>query len=439
MGIAGWSLFVGALLVTMVLVGTWMGRLPLSSAMIYLALGWLLGPDVANVLRPDPYQHAALLERFAEAALLISLFAVGLQLGVPLRDRRWMLPLRLAFVSMATLVALIAAIGVWMLALPLGAAVLLGAVLAPTDPVLASGVQSDSGTAPDRLGFSLAGEGGLNDGAAFPFVLLGLGLLGLHELGEGGRRWWSIDLLWATFGGLSIGAVLGAATGRLVVYLRSRHDEAVGSDEFLSLGLVAMAYGVAQLALASGFLAVFAAGLALRRVRERPRSHSRPLAPAAAPDGHSYEALATHSHHASATMRDSVQDFNKQLERLAEMGLVLMVGAMLAYAKPLPALAWFVPLLLLVLRPLSVVTAILGERLTAPQSALIAWFGIRGIGSLFYLLLALRHGVDARTADLLVSLTLWTIAASIIVHGLTAQPLMKLYAAQRKGPSGASP
>jgi sodium/hydrogen antiporter len=92
-----------------------------------------------------------------------------------------------------------------------------------------------------------------------------------------------------------------------------------------------------------------------------------------------------------------------------------------------------------VLRPLSVVTAIIGERLTAPQSALITWFGIRGIGSLFYLLLALRHGVDARTADLLVPLTLWTIAASIIVHGLTAQPLMRRHAAQREGPSGASP
>ena len=87
--------------------------------------------------------------------------------------------------------------------------------------------------------------------------------------------------MWATLGGLGIGGLLGAATGRLVVYLRSRHDEAVGLDEFLGLGLVAMAYGIAQLALASGFLAVFAAGLALQRVRERPRSHTRPLAAAA--------------------------------------------------------------------------------------------------------------------------------------------------------------
>jgi len=177
---------------------------------------------------------------------------------------------------------------------------------------------------------------------------------------------------------------------------------------------------------------VFAAGLALQRVRERPRPHSRPLPAAAGSVGHSYETLATHSHHASATMRDSVQGFNGQLERLAELALVLLVGAMLAYARPLPAVWWFVPLMLLVLRPLSVVVATFGERLTTPQQAMIGWFGIRGIGSVFYLLFALRHGVDSRIAETLISLTLWTVVASIVAHGLTAQPLMQTYTTWRK-------
>jgi NhaP-type Na+/H+ or K+/H+ antiporter len=126
-------------------------------------------------------------------------------------------------------------------------------------------------------------------------------------------------------------------------------------------------------------------------------------------------------------MRDSVQGFNEQLESLAELALVLVVGAMLAYAKPLPAVWWFVPLLLVVLRPLSVVVAVAGEGLTPPQRAMIGWFGIRGIGSVFYLLLALRMGLGGRAADMLVALTLWTVAASIIAHGLTAQPLMRRY------------
>lgn len=433
MPLAEWSLFVGVLMVTMVLAGTLLGRLPLSSAMVYLALGWLLGPAMANVLRPDLRANTAVLEHLTEAALLISLFAVGLQLGVPLRDRRWWLPLRLAFVSMAAMVAMVAAIGVWLLGLPLGAAILLGAILAPTDPVLASGVQSDPGSHPDRLSFTLAAEGGLNDGAAFPFVMLGLGLLGLRELGPGLARWWSIDVLWATVGGVAIGWALGAAIGRLVVYLRSRHGEAVGLDEFLSLGLVGMAYGAAQLSLASGFLAVFAAGLALQRVRERPPPGPSVQSVASLADSNRPldETLATHSHHAS-DMQESVQGFNEQLEKLAELTLVLAVGAMLAYAEPPSATWWFVALVLLVLRPLSVVVAIVGEGLNAPQRAMIGWFGIRGIGSVFYLLLTLRHGVHGHVADTLISLTLWTVAASIIAHGVTAQPLMRRYTIWRK-------
>ncbi len=431
MPFAQWSLVVGVLLVTMVLAGSLLGRLPLSSAMVYLVLGGLLGPAGIDVLRPDPLAHPALLERLAEIALLISLFAVGLRLGVPLRDRRWWLPLRLAFVAMGLMVAMIAAIGVWALALPLGAAVLLGAMLAPTDPVLASDIPADTGSRPEPVGFSLAGEGALNDGAAFPFVMLGLGLLGWHDLGPLAWRWWGIDLVWATIGGALIGGVLGAATGRLVVHLRSHHEEAVGLDEFLGLGLVAMAYGAAQICLASGFLAVFAAGVALRRVRERPAADTEPLP--AAPDarGHPYETLATHPHHASATMRASVQTFNTRLERLAELTLVLVVGAMLAYAKPLPAVWWFVPVLLLLLRPLSVWAATLGGTLTPPQRAMIGWFGIRGIGSVFYLLLALRHGVSGAVADTLVTLTLWSVAASIVAHGVTALPLMQRYQAWR--------
>lgn len=432
MSVAEWSVVVGVLLIAMVLIGTLLGRLPLSSAMVYLVLGCLLGPLGANVLRPDPIANAIVLERIAEVGLLISLFAVGLQLDLPLRDRRWRLPLRLAVVSMTAMVAMVTAVGVWLLHLPLGAAVLLGAILAPTDPVLATDIQSDRGAKSDRLGFSLAGEGGLNDGAAFPFVMLGLGLLGLHELGPGMMRWWGVDLLWATVGGLAIGGGLGAATGWLVVYLRTRHDEAVGLDEFLALGLVGLAYGIAHLSLASGFLAVFAAGLALRRVREQPHRHARPLDVAEDVEGHDYTTLATHPSHASATMRDSVLGFNEQLEKFAELALVLLVGAMLSFARPLPANLWFVPLVLLVLRPLCTLVATPGESLNLPQRALIGWFGIRGIGSIFYLLLALRHGVDGVVAETIVSLTLWTVAASIVTHGLTAQPLMRRYHAWRE-------
>jgi len=105
---------------------------------------------------------------------------------------------------------------------------------------------------------------------------------------------------------------------------------------------------------------------------------------------------------------------------------------MLSYAKPLPAVWWFVPLLLLVLRPLSVLVATPGERPRASQQAMIAWFGIRGIGSVFYLLYALEHGLAPHLAGTLVSLALWTVAASVVVHGITAQPLMVRYLHPRR-------
>jgi NhaP-type Na+/H+ or K+/H+ antiporter len=427
MSVPLWSLFIGILLITMVLAGTLLARLPTSSAMIYLAAGFALGPAGLAVITPDPTRFAGALELAAEVAVLISLFSVGLRMGVPLRDRRWWLPLRLAFFSMALTVGLIAAVGVGGLGMSLGAAVLLGAILAPTDPVLASGVQAEPGIDPDRLRFSLAGEGGLNDGTAFPFVMLGLGLLGVHELGAGGWRWWAVDLLWATVGGLAIGAAMGALVGNLVVFLRTRHKEAIGLNEFLSLGLVAVAYGLAQLSLASGFLAVFAAGLALQRVKERPRAGTRSLDASSRAGLPTEGALATHSHHASAAMTLAVQEFNEQLEKLAELAIVLLVGAMLSYEAPSVAIWWFIPLLFLVLRPLSVVAGTLGEPMTARQRAMISWFGIRGIGSVFYLMFAIRHGVTGPLAQQLITFTLVTVAASIVVHGVSVTPLMRRY------------
>ena len=338
-----------------------------------------------------------------------------------------MLPLRLAFISMAITVGLITAAGVWGLGLSLGAAVLLGGILAPTDPVLASGVQTESEAHPDRLRFSLSGEGGLNDGTAFPFVMLGLGLLGLHDLGADGWRWWAVDLIWATAGGLLIGAAMGTIIGTLVVHLRTRYQLAVGLDEFLSLGLLAMAYGAAQLCLTSGFLAVFAAGLALQRVKEQPRAGAASLGSGPDVSGHSYEKLATHSHHASATMSNAVLGFNEQLEKLAELGMVLLLGALLPHVMSWGALWWFIPLLFILLRSLAVVAGTMGDPMPMQQRTMICWFGIRGIGSIFYLMFAIRHGLSEPLAQQLITLTLVTVAVSIVVHGVSVLPLMKWY------------
>lgn len=406
-----WSLIIGALLLTMALAGTWLRRLPLSTAMLYLAAGFGIGPAGLALMAPDPLVYSAILERASEVAVLISLFAVGLKLGLPFSDKGWRLPARLAIVSMTITVAMIAAIGMAGLGLSLGASILLGAILAPTDPVLASDVQLVEASDRDRLRFSLTGEGALNDGAAFPFVMLGLGLLGLHDLGTGGWRWFAVDVLWATAGGLLIGGALGTLVGRLVLYLRSRHKASVGLDEFLALGLVALTYGVAVLSHTYGFLAVLAAGIALQRVTARPE-----------------EVVRT----ASANLMREVQGFNEQLERIAEVAIVLTIGGMLAYTYLHTSAVWFVPVLLLVVRPVSVWVGLLGAPVSRDQRVLISWFGIRGIGSIYYLMFAINQGLPRALAEELIALTLAMVAASIVVHGISVTPLMSAYARRKK-------
>jgi NhaP-type Na+/H+ or K+/H+ antiporter len=428
MSFAIWALVIGVLLILMALSSSLLKRLPVSTGMLYLAAGYGLGPAEWGLMAPHPLEDSVSLERMAEITVLISLFATGLKLGLPLSHSHWRLPVRLAFVSMALTVALIATVGMFGFGLSIGAAVLLGAILAPTDPVLASDVQVEDVHDRDRLRFSLTGEGSLNDGAAFPFVMLGLGLLGLHDLGAAGWRWFAVDLCWAIAGGLLIGGALGALIGKLVVYLRTRHKEAVGLDEFLAMGLIALTYGVAQLSHAYGFLAVFAAGLALQRVKTPSAANSLPILDAVSlQDRQAGEELATDTDHASAYMRQAVQGFNEQLERIAELTTVLAVGAMLPTIQVPAGAGWFLPVLFLVLRPVSVELGLLGSPVSHKQRALISWFGIRGIGSIYYLMYAVNHGLPRSLAESFIAITLTTVAVSIVLHGLSVTPLMRRY------------
>lgn len=433
-----WFIIVGALLVLMAASGSVLKRLPLTASILYLAAGLLLGPFVWGLIRLDPVEGSTFLERFTEVVVIISLFTAGLKLRLPFSDEGWRLPLRLAFLSMALTVGLVTAIGVLGLNLPVGAAVLLGAVLAPTDPVLASDVQTQDPWDMDRLRFSLTGEAGLNDGTAFPFVMLGLGLLGLHELGEWGWRWLAVDVLWAVGGGVGIGALLGTLVGRVVLYLRREHKEAVGTDDFLALGLIALSYGGALLIHTYGFLAVFAAGAALRNIERRhtegaPVEEVKKMAEAG-----EAEEVATDREKAPAYMAQAVLGFNQQLERMGEVAVVVIVGGMLS-ARYFPSEAvWFVPALLLVVRPVSVWLGLLGSDASTQQRGLTAWFGIRGIGSIYYLMYAINHGLSRELAERLTALTLTVVAVSVVLHGVSVTPLMRLYNRLHAGHSGRS-
>ena len=432
MGFYFWFIITGFLLTFIALAGSVLKRLPLSASLLYLAAGLLVGPLGLGMLTLDPLGEGEVkfIERLSETVVVLSLFAAGLKMRIPFRDPRWRLPLLLAFGSMTLTVAFITGIGVWLLGLPLGGAVLLGAVLAPTDPVLASDVQVENARDDDLLRFTLTGEAGFNDGTAFPFVMLGLGLLGLHELGEYGWRWFVLDVGWAITGGLAIGALLGAATGRLVVYLRKEHREAVGLDDFLALGLVFLAYGIALWANTYAFLAAFAAGLALRAVERHhtPDETEEPSAEvAAAAEQGEGEEVAVDPEKAPAYMASAVLGFTEQFERIGAVAMVVLVGALLYYAEWSWDALWFVPLTFFVVRPLAVWLGLLGSHTDDVSESFIAWFGIRGIGSVYYLMFAANHGLPDDVAYKILSLTLITIAASSFVHGVSVTPFMAWY------------
>jgi NhaP-type Na+/H+ or K+/H+ antiporter len=434
-----WFLVVGALLVLMAVADSVLRRLPLSVAMVYLAVGVLIGPAAFDLFYADPVDQAALLERITEIAVIISLFSAGLKLRTPLSDGRWRVPVRLATLSMTITVALIAAAGVLGMGLPLGAAVLLGAVLAPTDPVLAADVQVEHPTDRDRLRFSLTGEAGLNDGTAFPFVMLGLGLLGLHEIGEWGWRWLTVDVLWAVVGGLGVGTLLGMLVGRFILFLRREHKEAVGLDDFLGLGLIALSYGGALWIHTYGFLAVFAAGLALRRIERKHTGENEPPPDVrvAAGEGEDVAEIATDPERAPAYMAQAVMAFSEQLERIGTVGVVVLLGGMLSQSYLSVHVFWFVPLLFLVIRPVAVVVGLAGSGTSPMRRRLISWFGIRGIGSLYYLTFAIEHGIPREVAEPLTAVMLASVVTSIVVHGITVTPLMKRYARSAEAPAPA--
>lgn len=437
---AQWFLLVGGLLLARGLTAPLLQRLPVTPAIIYLAVGLLVGPTVLNLFHFNPLQQSALLEVLTEVVVLISLFSAGVKMPVPFSFARWRTPILLASVSMAVSVGLVAAFAYYLLGLPLGAGILLGAILAPTDPVLATDVQTRHPGDRDRLRFTLTCEGGMNDGSAFPFVMLGMGLLGLHELGEFGLRWALVDVLWATVAGVAIGVASGAALAHVGRKLRGHPPRRKLMDDFLGLGLIGVVYGLSVLAGAWGFLAVFFAAVALRQTELKLAGADMDSAALGKPDRLQTDPNEAHAANASPenepvpTVSGGSLIFKEHLERLSELMLVLLIGGTLfldSWSWRAVGLTLF---LFMVARPVSVLVGLMGTRTSWPIRGMVGWFGVRGIGSLYYLMFAIQHGLPEELALDLIQLTLIAVTLSILVHGTSVKPLMSLFSAYRKRP-----
>jgi len=351
-------------------------RLPMTAGLAYLVIGVIIGPQGWRLIDVDLLADARLIEHVTEVALLFSLFSAGLKLRVALYDARWQAPVRLASAGVVLTVVLIAGLAMVMLQLPWHLALVIAAIVAPTDPVLASEVQVTHPDDRDRVRLTLTGEAGLNDGTAFPFVLLGLALVGAHDIGAFGWKWLVKDILWASGVGLATGWVLGWSVGRLVVYMRREHDQAHGVDDFVTLGLIAASYGIALALHAYGFLAVFAAGLSMRHLETETQPVTQQQLPEQRVDERSER-----ERHSVRDLTKKVLSFNLQMERIGEVAVVIVVGALLQWSMVSGIVVVFALTTFLLVRPLAVMISLWGIRFSTTQTALISWFGVRGAGS----------------------------------------------------------
>ncbi|SEH00737.1 NhaP-type Na+/H+ or K+/H+ antiporter [Nonomuraea solani] len=375
-------------------------RRPLSLPLVYLLGGVLLFALPLGLPEPDPIAHRVALEHITELCVVVSLMGAGLAINRRAGLRGWSTTWRLLGLAMPLTVAGVAVAATALLGWPIAAALLLGAVLAPTDPVLASDVHVgepvDAENADDEIRFALTSEAGLNDGLAFPIVYAAIAAaaLGGGRLGE----WALVDVVYRTVAGAVAGLLIGRLLGRM--FFRARSDGLRLSerrDGFVALAATFLAYGVTELAHGYGFVAVFVTALTIRRAEH----------------GHGYNNV--------------LHGFVEQIERLLTAWLLLLLGGFVATGG-LAALTWrgaaVGVLLLLVIRPLTGWLSQWRGPAGPRERLVISFFGIRGIGSLFYLAYALGQADFGVPAEELWAVTGFTVLASVVLHGVTATPVM---------------
>jgi sodium/hydrogen antiporter len=405
------NLFViGLLLLMVTLASGLISRLPLSLAIIYLVVGILLGPYGFGLiqLRRDEIFNAQLLEKVTELVVIISVFSCGLRILRPLKLEVWEITARLIGFLMPISIFALAAVSKLFLGMNWGEAILLGAILAPTDPVLASEVQLTDVKDKDELRFGLTSEGGLNDALAFPFVYFGIYALKDDNWGNWFQHWITVDLIWAIAAGIVMGIVVAKAIVWLDHQIQKRHQVDELMEDFVAIATILLTYSLTEIVNGYGFLAVFVAGLV---VQHSYRNSDKPL---------------------------QQLKFIERIEKLLEIGTILILGSILL-VKPMVNYAsqslLVIFLLFFIIRPIGVWISTIGKRpiyshrrtLNPATRLLFGWFGIRGVGSLYYLAYAFGSGLKGEVAEQISWITYTTIVVSVIVHGISATPLMKWY------------
>jgi NhaP-type Na+/H+ or K+/H+ antiporter len=435
-----WTALASGLLLVMALASSYLRNLPITTSALYLGFGLAIGPAGFDLVALDLLAVAPYAERITELAVVVALFVGGLKLRLPVRHPAWYAAYALAGPVMVLSILGIAAVAHLGLGLPLGPSLVLGAVLAPTDPVLASAIAVNDADDHDRMRYGLSGEAGLNDGTAFPFVVLALAWDASGGSGSWLGEWAFSRLLWAVVAAIVLGYGLGKVLGRVAIQLRTHQRDTTAPSDLLALALIGIAYVAADSIGAWGFLSVFAAGVGLRAAEVRvvadtphpdvaiePSSSSGVIAhpPAEALVDRNVEGFDEPAVAAGVLVSETLS-FGDTVERLVEVGLIVAVGIALGTHWDGRAI-WVAAALFLVIRPLATHACLTVTQTTIVQRWLMGWFGIRGIGSLYYLAYSLQHGLVGSVAHDVVGLTISVVALSIVIHGVTTQPLLNLY------------
>lgn len=365
---------------------------------ILIAAGALLF-SIPGIEAPDPPEHLTVVERFTELTVIIALMGAGLKIDRHVGLRRWATTWRLLGPTMLISFGLFALTGWWLLGLDPAAAILLGAVLAPTDPVLAADVQTAepmTGEAEPR--FALTSEAGLNDGLAFPLTNMAIAMALYGAAPENWLgHWLLVDVLYK----IAAAGVMGVAVGLVMAYLiysfPSDRRLADTREGYAVASLTLISYSVTEFIHGYGFLAVFVAARALRRY--------------------------VHYHEFHRTLNQ----YSDDLERMLTAGGLFLFGGAIV-SGILGDLTWQAALagilFVLVVRPLAGMIGLAGSRaMSRPEKVFVAFFGIRGVGSFFYLAFALRHA-DFAEPELLWSTVSFVVLVSIVLHGAGALPAM---------------
>jgi NhaP-type Na+/H+ or K+/H+ antiporter len=367
----------------------------ISYSIIYLLLGMLLYSVFDFLPAPNPREYRGLTLRLTELVLIVSLMCTGLKIDQKFSFRTWNIPFRLVTITMFLCIAAVTVVGIYYFNMPAASALLLAAVLSPTDPVLATDVQVGDPNEKhrDNVKFSLTAEAGFNDGMAFPFVWLAISIA---MVSAGGGlfmiTWIWKHVVYQILAGLLSGFLLGKLMAYLLFTLSKKYESFVTQDGFVSIAATLIVYGATEMIHGYGFVAVFIAALTLRDYERGDRYHNR------------------------------LHAFSDQIERILVAIMLILFGGSLVRGI-MDSLTWpmaaFGIAFIFVIRPLAGLAGLIGTRLTIQEKLVISFFGIRGMGSLYYLAFAFGAAFF-KDQDQLWAIVAFIILVSIGIHGLTA-------------------